>query len=558
MGRSKGVFLRADPIGKIQCQLNLLQVPEKDKFVCTLRNFISCILIFIFINSFGVLEANLAYGDTPKVNQPKHHLRVGIFDYFPIVFEKNGVPTGFQLELLKHVAEKEGWDLEFQFAGTFKNVLNGLEHKTLDIGMGIVPTDARREFLDFTKENHSSVKGQVFVRYDRQDIREMSDLSGKKVGYIREDALGTYFNEICEKLGVSPTLKLTNSYDDLLAALIAGDVDAGIFNSLQGERYSKKYTQIGSTPIIFKPMDVQYAVPKGSNSFIIDTLDSHLLKCKITEGSSYHTLTEEFLRDSAQLKPVMSKRDVILVLCIGLLFVIMGILVGNFLVKKMEAGSLKHSSAYVRDIVIFTLFVSASFWVIDSMMLWFNFNDNHSLTFMELAITKIPADNIYIRGMFILMSCFFGLFLMKYVGRYEEKYHVLLVSVDRFEKLTDNAKDMIFHMSLPSGKYEFVNKASSQIFGYSPEEFYKNPMFIKELIHHSWMKYFRSQWEDLLIGKIPPSYEYQIVRKDGEVRWMNQRNTLYFDESGIPNAVEGIITDVTEQKSSEAVAESSF
>jgi hypothetical protein len=32
---------------------------------------------------------------------------------------------------------------------------------------------------------------------------------------------------------------------------------------------------------------------------------------------------------------------------------------------------------------------------------------------------------------------------------------------------------------------------------------------------------------------------------------MNQRNTLYFDDAGVPNALEGIVTDVTELKAQE-------
>jgi PAS domain S-box-containing protein len=222
-----------------------------------------------------------------------------------------------------------------------------------------------------------------------------------------------------------------------------------------------------------------------------------------------------------------------------------------FMLKKIETGNLKGSRPYLRDIVLFTLLVSLSFWLLDSLTLWTTFNDKYNSTLLELALTKIPAENIYIRGMFFLMACFFGLFLAKYVGRYEEKYHMLLLSVDRFERLTDNAKDMIFHMSLPEGKYEFVNKATSHIFGYAPEEFYKDPMFIEELIHPSSLAAFRSQWRKLLAGTITSPYEYKIIRKDGAVRWMNQRNTLYFDDAGVPNALEGIVTDVTELKAQE-------
>ncbi|TSC54019.1 MAG: two domain fusion protein (N:Methyl-accepting chemotaxis protein-C:sensory box histidine kinase/response regulator), partial [Parcubacteria group bacterium LiPW_30] len=301
--------------------------------------------------------------------------------------------------------------------------------------------------------------------------------------------------------------------------------------------------------IIFKAMEVQYAVPKGRNTFVIDALDSNLRKLKMTEGSLYHRLKDKFLSDPLPLEKEMSTRDLLIALCICLLLIIFGIIMGRFMAKKIETGNRLYSRPYIRDIIVFTLSISLSFWVFDSMMLWFSFNDKHKLTLLELTLTNIPPENMYIRGMFFLLCCFFGLFLAKYISRYEEMYHFLLVSVNRFERLTDNAKDMIFHMALPSGRYEYVSKASSQIFGYSPEEFHQKPLLIQELIHPLWITYFRSQWKNLLDGKIPSYYEFQVINKEGEVRWVNQRNTLYFDESGVPNALEGIITDVTEQKS---------
>jgi PAS domain S-box-containing protein len=192
--------------------------------------------------------------------------------------------------------------------------------------------------------------------------------------------------------------------------------------------------------------------------------------------------------------------------------------------------------------------MSISFWVMDSFIQWLLFNEEQDLSLLELVITQVPLENLYIRGMFFLVCCFCGLFLARYISKYEKLLNIVLASVNRFEQLTDNARDMIFRMTLPNGEYEFVSKASADIFGYSPEEFYKSPRLIEKLTHPDWIKYFQTQWENLLAGNLPPYYEYQIINKAGEVRWINQRNTLYFDESGVPVAIEGIVTDVTEQK----------
>jgi PAS domain S-box-containing protein len=50
---------------------------------------------------------------------------------------------------------------------------------------------------------------------------------------------------------------------------------------------------------------------------------------------------------------------------------------------------------------------------------------------------------------------------------------------------------------------------------------------------------------------MPPFYEYQIVHRSGEVRWINQRNMLIRDEQGAPMAIEGVVSDVTERRQAE-------
>lgn len=121
----------------------------------------------------------------------------------------------------------------------------------------------------------------------------------------------------------------------------------------------------------------------------------------------------------------------------------------------------------------------------------------------------------------------------------------------RFRRLAENARDVIYRMSLPDGVYEYMSPAATTVFGYAPEEFYNTPQFARRVVHPSWHEYFEQHWSRLLLGDMPPTYEFQIVHKSGEIRWVNQRNILVRDEGGDIIAIEGIVTDVTERKNSE-------
>lgn len=124
----------------------------------------------------------------------------------------------------------------------------------------------------------------------------------------------------------------------------------------------------------------------------------------------------------------------------------------------------------------------------------------------------------------------------------------LYESENRFRRLADNARDMIYRMSIPDGRYEFVSSAANELFGYSPEDFYVTPILIQQAIHPDWQEYFKQEWSKLMIGNVPPTYEYQIIHKSGEVKWMNQRNVPVYNNNGQIIALEGTVTDISASK----------
>jgi PAS domain S-box-containing protein len=128
----------------------------------------------------------------------------------------------------------------------------------------------------------------------------------------------------------------------------------------------------------------------------------------------------------------------------------------------------------------------------------------------------------------------------------------LEASEARFRRLIENAADVIYRMSLPSGVYEYVSCAATEVLGCTPEELLARPQALRQLLHPGWRGYFEDQWALLLQGDMPPTYEYAILHsRTGETRWLYQRNTLIRDESGRPIAIEGVVSDVTDRRIAE-------
>ena len=121
-------------------------------------------------------------------------------------------------------------------------------------------------------------------------------------------------------------------------------------------------------------------------------------------------------------------------------------------------------------------------------------------------------------------------------------------SEERFRRLAENARDMIYRMRLPEGTYEYVSPACEDIYGYAPKEFYANSRLVSETVAPDWIPYFDREWKKLVTGAMSPTYEYQILHPQKGLRWVFQRNVLLSDDDGNPVAIEGIVTDITTRK----------
>jgi PAS domain S-box-containing protein len=124
-------------------------------------------------------------------------------------------------------------------------------------------------------------------------------------------------------------------------------------------------------------------------------------------------------------------------------------------------------------------------------------------------------------------------------------------SESRYKRITENVQYMIYRMSIPEGRYEYVSPAALNITGFPPEAYYLDPLLVEELIHPAWKEYFNEHKARISHGDVAPSYEFQIVDRHGRERWLYQRNLLVKDAAGRPIAIEGIVSDITERKRTE-------
>ncbi|MFX1256841.1 MAG: PAS domain S-box protein [Promethearchaeota archaeon] len=99
---------------------------------------------------------------------------------------------------------------------------------------------------------------------------------------------------------------------------------------------------------------------------------------------------------------------------------------------------------------------------------------------------------------------------------------------------------------------KFLHGAVEQITGYNVEEFYSaNPSWDKIIYPSDLLKIRKIYQKIQNISNYSKEFEYRIIRKDNEVRWVCEFAQNVCDENGKPYRVQGTIYDITQRKRTE-------
>jgi PAS domain S-box-containing protein len=127
----------------------------------------------------------------------------------------------------------------------------------------------------------------------------------------------------------------------------------------------------------------------------------------------------------------------------------------------------------------------------------------------------------------------------------------LRINEKRFRLIADNATDLISRIQLvPTIRSDYISPSCLRITGYRQEEFYKDPKLGLEMIHPEDRDFFVKHLT-LENQKDQKPVTVRLIRKNGQVIWIEQTHTVISNEKGKPVAMHLISRDITERKTSE-------
>ena len=198
--------------------------------------------------------------------------------YAPFEFkDSDQVYKGIDVDIIKKVAELQGWDYDMTFPG-FDAAVNAVQSRQADALMaGTTVTEARKKVFTFS-DTYYDTAVVIYTRSDNK-ISSYEELKGKVVGVKNGTAAQSFLEENKDKYGY--TLKTFDTSDLMNNSLDSGSIDAAMDDE----------------PV------VQYAIKQGKAYAInMDGEKVGSFAFAVKKGSKYEYLVDEFNEALSQMK----------------------------------------------------------------------------------------------------------------------------------------------------------------------------------------------------------------------------------------------------------------
>lgn len=269
----------------------------------------------LFLMSFFCFDTSPAYAVARTV-------KVGIYENAPKVFtSETGKPSGIFIEIIEHIARKEGWELRY-VSGTWAEGLDRAAKGEIDLMTDVAYTSEREKIFSFHKTPVLSVWSQVYAAKG-SGIQSILDLNGKRVAALENAIQLETFTRMTNSFGLKITFVPVPDYKTEFEMIAAGKADAGLTNRLYGLMNARK-SGLEDTPIMFDPAPFFFVSARNASGELLEAIDRHLLEMKIDPQSAYYAAMKRWTSEEVQYKLPVWLQISGLVLSVALLMSLLG------------------------------------------------------------------------------------------------------------------------------------------------------------------------------------------------------------------------------------------
>ncbi len=202
------------------------------------------------------------------------------YEYHTLVDGKDTV-VGIDISIVEEIAKDIGVQLEIVDMG-FDGLLAALNTDKVDIVIaGMNPDPKRRQAVDFSKIYYEAKQGVLVRTEDKDKIKSIADLSGKKVGC----QLGTTQEDIAKEQMKDSTLVSLGKIPDLVMELKNKKIDALVVELPVANGYVKNNNDLALSELTVEEESGGSAIAvKKNNPDLVELIDKTIDRL-IADGS---------------------------------------------------------------------------------------------------------------------------------------------------------------------------------------------------------------------------------------------------------------------------------
>jgi len=206
---------------------------------------------------------------------------------FEMMDQETGEMIGFDMEIIAEVAKRAGFEYDLQTMD-FNGIIPALQTGNVDIAIaGITITEEREQIVDFSDPYYDSGL-RILVR-EGSDMKELSDLEGKKVG----TKIGsTSYDYLMANLDADDGVTPYPGSSDMYMALMSRAIDA-VFYDAPNVGYFARTKGEGKVMTVGPLYEgQQYGIALVEGSEWVDEVNAALASMK--EDGTYKSIYEKW------------------------------------------------------------------------------------------------------------------------------------------------------------------------------------------------------------------------------------------------------------------------
>jgi len=215
-------------------------------------------------------------------------------DFVPFEFvdDETGELTGFDIELIRAIAEEAGVAIEIETM-EFDGLIAGMRTGRYGVGIaGITITEERDEFIDYSRPYYDA--GLILaVRADETGIGSAADLAGKQVGTRAGTTSEAYLKEHHGDAEIVAFPGIVEAYMDLQA----GRVDAVLYDAPNVNHYVNSSDDVDFKVVGDLLQGEQYGIAFPEGSALRDRFDAAL--GELMEDGTYDRIYAKWFGEGA-------------------------------------------------------------------------------------------------------------------------------------------------------------------------------------------------------------------------------------------------------------------